>query len=131
MPAQKKKHKDYKILPDRLKKRLVGEFILSFDAEFPVIMSRLGEIDEKMSKIVSNIIFMMEDITELPEHVREPVLNAITDGNTELQERLLKLHEKGTKHFWEWLDAALHIAERKIEKFYKIFQETENEKDEV
>jgi len=112
-----------KVLPERLKKRLIGELILNFDREFPVIMARIDEIDEKISKIVSGVIFLMEDVMSLPEHVREPVLKAITGGNKYLEERLISLHRTGSEHFWEWLDVALELAEKRIKKIDKMFRE--------
>ena len=103
-------------IPERLRKRLAGEFILFFDKDFPITMCRIGEVDERLSKIVSDIIFLMEDITKLPERMRDPVLNIVTGGKRDLKERLLHLHEEGSEHFWEWLDTAFRIAERKIQK---------------
>ena len=108
--------KENRILPERLRKRLIGELILFFDREFPITMYRIGEIDEKMSKIVSSVIFLMEDIMQLPEHVREPVMNIVTGGKKDLQDRLVRLYEEGSEHFWEWLDAAFELAERRIAK---------------
>jgi len=88
-------------IPERLRKRLIGELILFFDKDFPITMCRIGEVDEKMSKIVSDVIFLMENIMQLPE----------------------RLYEEGSEHFWEWLDTAFTIAQRRVEKFHRTFEE--------
>jgi|GEM_PF-4179246 len=111
-----------RVLPERLKKRLLGELVLFFDREFPLTLSRINEIDEKLSKIVSNTIFLMENVMELPSHIQEPVLNIITGGNRELEEKLMRLYKEGSDHYWEWLDAASKLAERKIEKISDLFE---------
>ena len=110
-------------IPERLRKRLIGELILFFDKDFPITMCRIGEVDEKMSRIVSDVIFLMENIMQLPERVREPVFDVVTGGKRDLQEKLLRLYEEGSEHFWEWLDTAFTIAQRRVEKFHRTFEE--------
>ena len=110
-------------VPQRLRRRLIGELVLFFDRDFPIIMNKVGEVDERLSRIVFEVLLLADLVFSLPESVRDVVLSVITDGEAELQERLKKIHQAGSEQFWLWLDAALSIAERRIKKIRETLKD--------
>ena len=109
-------------LPDRLKRRLAGEIILEFDRELPVHIARITQIDERVSRILVELLFLVEDIDKLPSHLRGPVLASLTGGKKDLISRLRNLSSKSEEKLEEWMDIALKLAEAKVDETEKKFK---------
>jgi hypothetical protein len=113
---------DAKAVPERLRKRLIGELVLLFDRDFPFIMHTIDEIDQRLSKIVFEVLMLSDLIFSLPEQVRDTVLSVITGQREECRKRLERIHSAGSEEFWTWLELALDVAERKMEKLKKLIE---------
>ena len=124
--------RDSRKLPERLRKKLIGELVLAYDRKFPVHLNRIAQIDERLGRILSELIFLCEDLERLPDHVRGPILNAITDGNEGLADKLFGLYRHGSELQSLWLDTALDLAEVRLARIFeslKTLESLEREKD--
>lgn len=124
--------RDSRKLPERLRKKLIGELVLAYDRNFPVHLNRIAQIDERLGRILSELIFLCEDLEKLPDHIRGPILNAITDGNERLADKLFGLYRHGSELQSLWLDTALDLAEVRLARIFeslKTLESLEREKD--
>jgi len=113
---EKQDEKEKRKLPVALKKKLIGELLLNFDRDFAVITARIQEVDNAITRIVTSILFLMEHLKQLPEHVSDAIIRVITEGDKDLQNKLNLLYEKGSENFWMWLDVAVKIAEKRLKR---------------
>jgi len=111
-----------KNLPERLKKRLVGEMCLLFSRDFPVIQARINEIDRHLSEIVTHLILLLENLSALPAGIRQGILETITDGDRELKQALLSIHEDTSRSYYRWIRAACGITKKRLKEMERILE---------
>ncbi|MDL1971003.1 MAG: hypothetical protein LWW94_08540 [Candidatus Desulfofervidaceae bacterium] len=112
-------------LPERLKKRLVGELCLLFSRDFPLIQVRINEIDRHLSQIIVHMILLMENLAALPEDIRNVVLEKLTSGNKELQEKLAFIDEEMSGGYYRWVKNACELVQDRIKKISEILERGE------
>ena len=114
MSRKTRRKKPERKLPERLKKRLIGELVLEFDRSFPIHLSRISQIDERLNRILAELLFLSEDLEKLPEHIREPIEREITGGSADLAMRLRRLSKEGTELLEEWIEVGVSLAEKRL-----------------
>ncbi len=101
-------------LPERLKKRLLAEAIIEYDRNFPIYKARIDQIEYHIDTIVAHLLFLLEDLEALPEHIRTRIVRIISGEDSDIVSKIEDLRENGAALTATWLDLATKLAEQKI-----------------